>query len=195
MLAAQGDLQRLLRYRHRPTRALPANPIHNAFCSAFFGQPIRVECMYAHTSARTHPASPDHPITQSRQVHLVCGTRVVCVATSLVTITAPDSERLFLDAQFPIGQTFRELRRSPRFHLRCVETPTVRGKRELRRTYTLETEGFQTEILEVFPDREMFVRGEDWLREDPDVEGTCASVADGARVDWRGAVQMGRVVH
>lgn len=71
----------------------------------------------------------------------------------------------------------------------------MRGKRELRRTYTLETEGFQTEILEVFPDREMFVRGEDWLREDPDVEGTCASVADGARVDWRGAVQMGRVVH
>ena len=39
------------------------------------------------------------------------------------------------------------------------------GKRELRRTYTLSTEGFFCEILEVFPDRDMFIQGETWLKE------------------------------
>lgn len=164
------------------------------FDSAFFGRPINVKCIYANTSPRTRPASPEHPITQSRQVHLLCANRVVCIATSIVTITCPESERLFLDDKFPIGQTFRQLRRNPRFSLLSVETPTVRGKRELRRTYTLETEGFQTEILEVFPDRDMFSRGEDWLLEDVDVEGTCASAADNAKLEWR-TMKMGRVVH
>jgi len=165
MLAAQGDLQRLL--------------------SAFFGQPIHVKCIYANASTRLRPASLEHPITQSRQVHLLCANRVVCVATSIVTITSSESERLFLDDKFPIGQTFRQLRRNPQFSLLSVETPTVRGRRELRRTYTLETEGFKTEILEVFPDRDMFCRGEDWLLEESDVEGTCASAAENTKPDWR----------
>ncbi|KAF8550934.1 hypothetical protein OG21DRAFT_1513404 [Imleria badia] len=176
MLAAQGDLQRLL--------------------SAFFARPINVKCIYANASPRVRSASPEHSITQSRQVHLLCANRVVCVATSIVTITSPESERLFLDEKFPIGQTFRQLRRNPQFRLLNVETLTVRGKRELRRTYTLETEGFQTEILEVFPDRDMFSRGEDWLLEETDVEGTCASasVAVNAKQEWR-ALHLGRVVH
>lgn len=164
------------------------------FDSAFFGRPIDVTCIYANASPRVRPASPEHPITQSRQVHLLCANRVVCIATSIVTITCPESERLFLDDKFPIGQTFRKLRRNPQFRLLNVETLTARGKRELRRTYTLETEGFQTEILEVFPDRDMFSRGEDWLLDGVDVEGTCASVAENTKPDWR-AVHLGRVVH
>ncbi|KAG8221303.1 hypothetical protein J3R82DRAFT_1470 [Butyriboletus roseoflavus] len=174
MLAAQGDLQRLL--------------------STFFGRPIHVKCIYAHTSPRLRPASPEHPITQSRQVHLLCASRVVCVATSIVTITSPESERLFLDDKFPIGQTFRQLRRNPRFSLLNVETPTVRGKRELRRTYMLETEGLQTEILEIFPDRDMFSRGEDWLLEESDVVEVCTSPAENTKLDWC-TVHMGPVVH
>jgi hypothetical protein len=36
-------------------------------------------------------------------------------------------------------------------------------KRELSRLYKLETDGFECEIEEVFPDREMFVTCERWL--------------------------------
>lgn len=60
---------------------------------------------------------------------------------------------------------FRKMGRPPTFSLQNVETDIVDGKRELRRTYTLSTEGFFCEILEVFPDRDMFVQGEAWLRE------------------------------
>lgn len=55
--------------------------------------------------------------------------------------------------------------RSPQFSLLDAQTNIVCGKRELRRTYTLETDGFLCEILEVWPDRDMFVRGEAWLTE------------------------------
>lgn len=164
------------------------------FDSAFFGRPIYVKCIYANASPRLHPASPEHPITQSRQVHLLCANRVVCVAMSIVTITSPESERLFLDDKFPIGQTFRQLRRNPQFDLLNVETLIVRGKRELRRTYTLETEGFKTEILEIFPDRDMFSRGEEWLVEASDVEVTCASVTENIKPGWR-SVHIGPTVH
>ncbi|KAF9228401.1 hypothetical protein BS17DRAFT_773645 [Gyrodon lividus] len=173
MLAAQGDLQRLL--------------------STFFARPILVKCIYANASPRLRPASPENPITQSRQVHLLCAKRVLCIATSMVTITSPECERLFLDEKFPIGQTFRQLRRNPRFSLLNVETLAVRGKRELRRTYTLETEGFLAEILEVFPDRDMFTRGEAWLLEESDIEGTCAGVMEN-KPDWL-TVNLGSVVH
>ncbi|KAL4079297.1 hypothetical protein J3A83DRAFT_4356199 [Scleroderma citrinum] len=142
ILAAQGDLQRLL--------------------SVFFARPIFVERIYANTSPRLQTASPDHPIMQSRQVHLVCADKTVCIATSTVTITSAAAERVFLDEKFPIGQTIRKLGPVPRFALLSVEAPT---KRELRRTYTLEIDGFAAEILEVFPDRDMFARGEAWLTE------------------------------
>ncbi|KAG9312069.1 hypothetical protein JVU11DRAFT_7350 [Chiua virens] len=178
MLAAQGDLQRLL--------------------SAFFGRPIDVKCIYAQTSPRLRPASPQNPITQSRQVHLLCANRVVCIATSFVTITSPESERLFLDEKFPIGQTFRQLRHQPRFSLLNVETPTVQGNRELHRTYTLETEGLKTEILEVFPDRDMFSRGEDWFLGESDVERTCAVAVEDAKPDcqWRSVhMPVSQIVH
>ncbi len=96
-------------------------------------------------------------------MHLVCGRKVVCVATSSVTVTSPETERLLLDEKFALGQIFRHLRADPEFLLLNVDSQIVAGKRELRRTYLLETEGIRCEILEVFPDRDMFVLGETWL--------------------------------
>ncbi|KAG1854152.1 hypothetical protein DFJ58DRAFT_727946 [Suillus subalutaceus] len=174
MLAAQGDLQRLL--------------------SSYFGHPIFIELIYAHCSSRLTPASLENPITQSRQVHLVCSSCTVCIATSTVTITSPQCERLFLDEKFPIGQTFRRLNRTPKFSLLNVETKAINGKRELRRTYKLETEGFVAEILEVFPDRDMFVRGEAWLMERrTNLDITC-TVATDTKPEWL-SVRKGNVVH
>ncbi|KAG1739144.1 uncharacterized protein EDB91DRAFT_1136215 [Suillus paluster] len=173
MLAAQGDLQRLL--------------------SSYFARPIFIELIYAHCSSRLEPACPEKPITQSRQVHLVCASRTVCVATSTVTITSPECERLFLDEKFPIGQTFRRLNRTPKFSLLSVETQAIGGQRELRRTYKLETEGFVAEILEVFPDRDMFVRGEAWLMERrADLDTTCTISTE--KPEWL-SVRKGNVVH
>ncbi|KAI0332091.1 hypothetical protein GY45DRAFT_1352936 [Cubamyces sp. BRFM 1775] len=143
MLAAQGDLQRLL--------------------SAFFARTITIECIYSSTSARGPGASKDNPIKQSRQVHLKCGSRILCVATSSVTVTSPQCERLLLDEKFALGQIFRHLRTYPDFTLVNVGAQVIDGKRELRRTYQLATEGIVCEILEVFPDRDMFMMGEAWL--------------------------------
>lgn len=173
MLAAQGDLQRLL--------------------SSYFGRPIFLELIYAHCSSRLTPASSENPITQSRQVHLVCASRTVCIATSTVTITSPQCERLFLDEKFPIGQTFRRLNRTPKFSLLNVETQAIDGKRELRRTYKLETEGFVAEILEVFPDRDMFVRGEAWLMEQR-ADLNTHSIATGTKPQWL-SMRKGNTVH
>jgi hypothetical protein len=165
MLAAQGDLQRLM--------------------SSFFARPIFIELVYANGSPRLKPASPEHPITQSRQVHLVCSSRIVCTATSNVTITNPEFERLFLDDKYPIGQTFRKMLRHPQFTLLDAQAHVVGGKRELRRTYTLETEGFLCEILEVFPDRDMFVRGEAWLTENKlELEQTSAVQSQDVKPWW-----------
>lgn len=146
MLAAQGDLQRLL--------------------SSFFARPISVERVYANTSPRLVPASPSDPITQHRQVQLKCASRIVCIATSSVVITSPECERLFLEEKFAIGQLFRQLRVTPKFTLLNVETRIVKGRRELERTYMLETNGISCKITEVFPDRDMFVLGRAWL-DDP----------------------------
>jgi hypothetical protein len=105
------------------------------------------------------------PVTQERQVRLLIGPRraLAVVATSTVRLASPEAARLFLDEQFAIGQLFRALGRSPHFTLRSVDARVVGGKRELRRTYTLATEGVECEIEEVFPDRDMFVLGDAWL--------------------------------
>ncbi|KAI9510030.1 hypothetical protein F5148DRAFT_659223 [Russula earlei] len=143
MLSAHGDLQRLL--------------------SAFFARTINIKTIYAHTSPRTHVASPEEPITQRREVHLLCGGKTVCVATSNVTLTAPLCERLFIDEKFAIGQMFRKLQSPPQFALLECGSKSEDGKRVLWRRYTLSTEGFECDITEVFPDRDMFVQGEQWL--------------------------------
>ncbi|KAA1468902.1 hypothetical protein DENSPDRAFT_915591 [Dentipellis sp. KUC8613] len=145
MLAAQGDLQRLL--------------------SAFFARTITINPIYAHNSPRTHAASPEEPLTQRREVHLVCARKTVCVATSTVTITTPQCERLFLDEKFAIGQMFRRMGQVPVFALVACGSGDENGKRRLWRRYTLTMEGFECDITEVFPDRDMFVRCEAWLSE------------------------------
>ncbi|KAH7906920.1 hypothetical protein BJ138DRAFT_1161451 [Hygrophoropsis aurantiaca] len=153
ILAAQGDLQRIL--------------------SAFFSRPIFVERIDANTSPRLRPVSPQYPITQARKVHLKCASRVVCIATSTITITSPEYERVFLDEKLPIGQTFRRLNSHPKFDLLDVGAREICGRRELHRTYRLETEGFAADILEVFPDRNMFIQCEDWLTSDTISKDVC----------------------
>jgi len=143
MLSAHGDLQRLL--------------------SAFFASSINIKTIYAHTSPRTHVASPEEPITQRREVHLICGGKTACIATSNVTLTAPHCERLFLDEKFAIGQMFRKMQSPPQFALLECGSRIEGGTRVLWRRYTLSTEGFVCDITEVFPDRDMFVLGEKWL--------------------------------
>jgi hypothetical protein len=71
---------------------------------------------------------------------------------------------LLLDEGFAIGQLFRHLQRPPNFTLLEASTrASATGKRELQRTYLLETEGIRCEIIEVFPDRDMFDQGTAWL--------------------------------
>ncbi|KAF8645806.1 hypothetical protein AX16_007561 [Volvariella volvacea WC 439] len=147
MLAATGNLQRIL--------------------SAFFSRPINIKTIYAHTDPRIAPASPSNPIKQSRQVHLVCSDRTVCIATSTVTVTSPLTEKLLLDDKYPIGQLFRCLQQIPDFTLVNVECKEIDGKRYLNRLYKLEVEGIVCEILEEFKDRDMFTRGAAWLDEQP----------------------------
>ncbi|KAJ3865051.1 hypothetical protein EV359DRAFT_72652 [Lentinula novae-zelandiae] len=144
MLAAQGDLQRLL--------------------SSFFADTIDIEVIYAKNTPRIAPAAPDAPIIQTRKVLLKCRSVVVCTATSTVTLTSPECERLILDEKFAIGQTFRQMKQVPAFLLKDIElNETPAGEEELRRTYTLTSPGIECEILEVFPSRDMFVYGEEWL--------------------------------
>jgi hypothetical protein len=161
MLSAHGDLQRLLRLVLYSFSYMPSNLNH--LYSAFFASSINIKTIYAHTSPRTHVASPEEPITQRREVHLICGGKTACIATSDVTLTAPHCERLFLDEKFAIGQMFRKMQSPPQFALLECGSRTEGGKRVLWRRYTLSTEGFVCDITEVFPDRDMFVLGEKWL--------------------------------
>ena len=145
------------------------------------------------TKVSAYP-SPSAPTTQKRQVHLVCSGRTVCVATSNVCITSSECARLFLDEGYAIGQLFRKLGRVPRFELLDaglvddqennggVQGELVTGRdeiseekasllrkrrarRKMWRRYTLSIDGFIADIVEVFPDRDMFIRGEEWLAE------------------------------
>jgi hypothetical protein len=89
------------------------------------------------------------------------------------------------------------MQRSAVFTLLDAQTQVVEGKRELRRTYTLSTEGFLCEILEVFPDRDMFTRGEAWLTEskvDLELENTCAVESQDTMSRWL-PVSKGNTVH
>ncbi|KAI5124268.1 hypothetical protein M0805_005117 [Coniferiporia weirii] len=168
MLSAHGDLQRIL--------------------SAFFARPITINRIFAQTvpssmSLALAP-SPASPAVQKRQVHLVCNGRTVCVATSSVTITSPRCAQLFLQEGYAIGQIFRKMGVVPTFEL--LEAGLVddlddadnadtfeklgngsRREKKIWRRYTLKTEGFFADIVEVFPDRGMFTRGEEWLTEPP----------------------------
>ena len=165
MLSAHGDLQRLLRLVFAFLHI--SLPFSNSSISrsAFFSHSINIKTIYAQTSPRTHAASPEEPITQRREVHLLCNDKTACIATSTVTITTPLVERLFLDEKFAIGQMFRRMQTPPQFALLECGSKFEAGKRVLWRRYTLSTEGFLCDIVEVFPDRDMFVQGEQWLSE------------------------------
>ncbi|PVG04586.1 hypothetical protein CPB86DRAFT_692667 [Serendipita vermifera] len=166
-----GDLQRML--------------------SAYFSVPITVKRIHvSETPNPRHSPTIDGPITQHRKVHLLSAPkslrtdklvngsspkptaheRVLCIATSCVRITSEIAAQKFLDEKYAIGQVFRILGRVADFTL--LEVSTDLGNEEvgrpgteyLRRRYLLKTEGFECEIDEVFPDREMFSSvPEDWL--------------------------------
>jgi hypothetical protein len=96
----------------------------------------------------------------------MCNGKSACIATSTVTITTPFVERLFLDEKFAIGQMFRRMQTPPQFALLECGSKFEAGKRVLWRRYTLSTEGFLCDIVEVFPDRDMFVQGEQWINQE-----------------------------
>ncbi|VDC03371.1 unnamed protein product [Peniophora sp. CBMAI 1063] len=149
LLTARGDLQRML--------------------SAFFAETISIKSIYANTGPRNGPACNEAPVTQEREVHLVCRGRTVCVATSTITLSSALCEGLFLDDKFAVGQMFRKLGQPPKFEL--LDAGAGRdehtGRRTLWRRYTLSTEGFHCDIVEAFPDRDMFVRGAAWFDDAP----------------------------
>jgi hypothetical protein len=103
---------------------------------------------------------------------------------STVCTTSANAAQLFLVDQYAIGQTFQRLEKLPAFELvsvglgpynqsECDSVYTNKdyvksevlssGSRELWRRYKLAVPGFDCEIVEVFPDRDMFVCGEAWL--------------------------------
>ena len=77
-----------------------------------------------------------------------------------------------MEEKYAIGQMFRRLEKVPAFELRSVGLGPVKddsgrssssSPNQLWRKYTLVIPHFECEILEVFPDRRMFVLGEKWL--------------------------------
>jgi hypothetical protein len=90
-------------------------------------------------------------------------------------------ERLFLDEKFAIGQMFRRMQTPPQFALLDCGSKFEAGKRVLWRRYTLSTEGFLCDIVEVFPDRDMFVEGERWLSEEEHVSSQESNVGESKR--------------
>ncbi|KAJ7442251.1 hypothetical protein FB451DRAFT_1297533 [Mycena latifolia] len=177
-LSAQGDLQRVL--------------------SAFFARPIVLALIYSHTYTRRPDAtlvplslpnpsaissvSPEFPIVQNRQVHLQCGGKLVCTATSTVKIQSPRCAHLFLEEKYGIGQLFSKLEVTPSFELLGVgiggqdDLTSVEkghgGGPHLWRKYRLSVPEIECEILEVFASRDMFVRGQSWLDDQLDDQVT-----------------------
>ncbi|KAF8912448.1 hypothetical protein CPB85DRAFT_1375750 [Mucidula mucida] len=168
-LSSQGDLQRVL--------------------SAFFSRPIQIVPLTTHTRITISSDLPDvpldfpnddalsgvsstTPITQTRQVLLQCAGRTVCTATSTVRITSPHAAKLFLVDKYPIGQMFRKLEKLPDFELLDVDfglpdfdkESKHKSGEQLWRKYRLFVDGYEAEILEVFPSRRMFQEGEAWLK-------------------------------
>lgn len=88
-------------------------------------------------------------------------------------ITNARCAELFLRDGYAIGQIFRRLGVVPQFEL--IEAGLIgdegaestarslKDKRKMWRRYTLKIDGFEADIVEVFPDRDMFTMGEAWL--------------------------------
>jgi len=177
MLSAQADLQRLLSAFY--ARTINVDLVYSSTFSDTSSSdiPSKIHSSPIPSLLLIPTASPSTPIVQNRQVRLLCASQIVCTATSTVRITSPECAHLFLAEKFAIGQVFRKLGRPPRFVLSEVGVGPVRGvekeetsgpmdkEEQLWRKYTVGTEGFECEILEVFPSRDMFVHGEEWLEE------------------------------
>jgi hypothetical protein len=174
-LSAQGDLQRVL-------SAFFARPIvialvySHTVCQA--SSKSAAELITNPTPSIIASASPSSPIVQTRQVHLQCAGKIVCTATSTVRVTSPECAYLFLQEKYAIGQMFRRLEKVPAFELLEVglgpvddndkdpgALSTTKDKKSIQlwRKYTLTIPDFECEILEVFPSREMFLKGDSWL--------------------------------
>jgi hypothetical protein len=206
MLSAQGDLQRLLRFKFWSRSFSYVFTYKNIDLSAFFAQPITVALLHSQTFSQALPdglptpladpntsiidsVSPQNPVLQTRQVNILCSGRLVCKATSTVRITCPTSARLFIGEKYAIGQVFRELGKIPRFELIAVgvgestsgevgKLPSLESlkRHELWRQYKVDCEGFECEILEIFPTREMFRRGINWLNIQPPADAKSGDV-------------------
>lgn len=138
--------------------------------------------------------SLSNPITQTRQVHLKRANKIVCTATSIVSINSSRCAHLFLEEKYAIGQMFRKLQTPPQFELLEVglgaprdtdasahpEKPTTQ---QLWRRYKLSIPEFQCEILEVFPSRNMFAHVEEWLNEAVVFESSQPPVSPEAELD------------
>ncbi|KAJ7281549.1 hypothetical protein C8J57DRAFT_1297982 [Mycena rebaudengoi] len=169
-LSTQGDLQRTL--------------------SAFFARPIVLALIYSHTytkrpdgskeplllpnTSAVASASAESPIFQNRQVHLQCGGKLVCTATSTVKIISSRCAHLFLEEKYGIGQLFSKLETVPSFELlevgfgghdgaAALEKGSAEGP-QLWRKYRLFVPEFECEIVEVFTSRSMFTQ-DSWLDE------------------------------
>ncbi|KAF9442638.1 hypothetical protein P691DRAFT_681034, partial [Macrolepiota fuliginosa MF-IS2] len=177
-LASHGELQRVLSaYFARPlsvTVVYAHTYWHPAAGASKEVLPLPVP------PAAIAQASQETPIIQTRQVHLVCSGKIVCTATSTVRISSPSAAHYFLVENCAIGQMFRCINKIPRFELQnvgigsyscddpevvswCPASDPDAESEGLWRKYRLIAEGFVCEIVEVFPDRGMFVGGERWL--------------------------------
>jgi hypothetical protein len=150
-------------------------------------------------------ASPASPIVQTRQVHLQCAGKIVCTATSTVRITSPECANLFLQEKYAIGQMFRRLEKIPAFELLTVGLGPVddndkasgafstedKKSNQLWRKYTLTIPNFECEILEVFPSREMFLKGDSWLTGEYAKAETSSEALNTLRSVDAGRVQQG----
>ncbi|KAF9447504.1 hypothetical protein P691DRAFT_731330 [Macrolepiota fuliginosa MF-IS2] len=177
-LSAQGELQRVLSaYFARPIS------ITVVYCRTYWHpapEAPREPLSLPPPQAIISQASQETPIIQTRQVHLVCSGKIVCTATSTVRITDPTVAHFFLVENYAIGQMFRRIEKLPGFELVSVgigpypcEDPDVASwspasnpdseTEELWRKYKLMAPDFGCEIVEVFPDRDMFISGAAWL--------------------------------
>jgi hypothetical protein len=105
---------------------------------------------------------------------------------------------LFLVEKYAIGQMFARMEKVPSFELLSVglgpvvdelseNTPLVdkvpdEQRQQLWRKYKLHIHDFECEILEVFPARDMFVDGTNWLDDKPSERITFSPSAGGTYV-------------
>ncbi|KAG5641797.1 hypothetical protein DXG03_004183 [Asterophora parasitica] len=184
--SAKGDLQRVL-------SAFFARPISIATVYSNTYYHTSTSLAPVPLTVQDHPsaianASTDLPVIQRRQVYLQCSDKIVCTATSTVRITSPESAHYFLEEKYAIGQMFARMGKAPEFDLLSVglgavpssegenvtppsteKTSFLRSRQEQQqiwRKYKLSVADFECEILEVFPSRDMFVAGAQWLDAD-----------------------------